>query len=60
VARKRQSDYGTGIPRHEIELLAKTLLPLMRTYLESEEGKQAFALWQQEKQKEKQEKKPNN
>ncbi len=51
MARKKQSDYGTGIPRQEIETLAHTLLPFMRAYLESVEGKQAFALWQQENQK---------
>lgn len=53
MARKKQSDYGTGIPRRELEIFAYTLLPLMRAYLESEEGKQAFALWQQENEKKK-------
>ena len=43
---KRHNDYGTGIPRHEIEALAKVLLPTMQAFFESKEGKKEFAEWQ--------------
>ena len=42
---KRHKDYGTGIPRHEIEALARCLLPTMRAFFESEEGQKEFAEW---------------
>ncbi len=47
---KRHNDYGTGIPRHEIEALARALLPTMQTYFESEEGQREFAEWQKRQQ----------
>ena len=43
---RRHNDYGTGIPRHEIEALAKVLLPTMQAFFESEEGKKEFEEWQ--------------
>ena len=43
---KKHKDYGTGIPRHEIEALARALLPTMQAFFESEEGKKEFAEWQ--------------
>ena len=42
---KKHKDYGTGIPRHEIEALARALLPTMQAFFESEEGKKEFAEW---------------
>jgi hypothetical protein len=42
---KRHNDHGTGIPRHEIEALARTLLPTMQAFFESEEGQREFAEW---------------
>ena len=39
-------DYGTGIPRHEIEALAALLLPEIQRFFESEEGQREFAEWQ--------------
>jgi hypothetical protein len=44
---KRHNDYSTGIPRHEIEALARVLLPAMQAFFESEEGKKEFAEWQE-------------
>ena len=43
---KKHKDYGTGIPRHEIEALARALLPTMQAFFESEEGKKEFSEWQ--------------
>jgi len=54
--KKKKKDYGTGIPRHEIEALARCLLPEIQSFFESEEGKKEFSQWkrqQAEKQKEK-------
>lgn len=44
---KKSKDYGTGIPRHEIESLARLLLPTMQAFFESEEGKREFAEWKE-------------
>ena len=35
----------TGIPQHEIEALARCLLPEIQKFFESEEGKKEFAQW---------------
>ena len=43
---KNKKDYGTGIPRHEIEALAALLLPEIQRFFESEEGQREFAQWQ--------------
>jgi len=45
LAAKKRKDYGTGIPRHEIESLARSLLPAMQAFFESEEGKREFEEW---------------
>ena len=42
-------DYGTGIPKHEIESLARCLLPEIHKYFESEEGKREFEDWKTQK-----------
>jgi len=41
----KKKDYGTGIPRHEIEALARCLLPEIQKFFESEEGKRDFEEW---------------
>jgi len=42
---KRHKDYGTGIPRHEIEALARALLPTMQAMFEDEDIQKEFAEW---------------
>ena len=57
MARKRKiDDHGTGIPVHEVDALARILLPKIQAFFESEEGQREFAEWkaQQEKDKVKQ------
>ena len=57
MARKKKvNDYGTGIPYHEVEALARVLLPELQAFFESEEGQREFAEWkaQQEQDKAKQ------
>ena len=46
----RRKKNNTGIPDFEIDSLARTLLPMMRAYLHSEEGQREFAAWQAERQ----------
>ena len=38
MARKKDHDYGTGIPRFEMEALARILLPEIQRFYESAEG----------------------
>lgn len=57
MARKKKvNDHGTGIPYHEVEALARVLLPEIQAFFESEEGQREFAEWkaQQEQNKVKQ------
>lgn len=37
----------SNIPRHELEALARCLLPDIQAYFESEEGQREFAEWQE-------------
>ena len=43
--KKKVNDYGTGIPLHEVEALARVLLPEIQGFFESEEGQREFAEW---------------
>lgn len=45
---KKVNDYGTGIPRHEIEAFARVLLPEIEKFYASEEGQRQFAQWKEE------------
>lgn len=47
MAKKQQTDYGTGVPLHEAEALARILLPEIQKFFESEEGKREFQEWRQ-------------
>ena len=41
--KKKPDDHGTGIPYHEVEALARVLLPEIQAFFESEEGQREFA-----------------
>ncbi len=56
----RRKKNTTGIPDYEIDSLAKTLLPMMRAYLNSEEGQREFKAWQAERQQKQLNTKLNN
>ena len=45
MASKKPSDHGTGIPLHEVEALARVLLPEIQKFFESEEGQKEFREW---------------
>ena len=52
MARKKKvNDYGTGIPVHEVDALARILLPKIQAFFESEEGQREFAEWKTQKEK---------
>jgi len=48
--KKKPNDYGTGIPYHEVEALARVLLPEILAYFESEEGQREYAEWKAKQQ----------
>lgn len=48
---KKQPD--TNIPQHEIEALARCLLPEIQKFFESPEGKKEFEKWKVQRAKEK-------
>ena len=41
--KKKSNDYGTGIPVHKVDVLARILLPEIQAFFESEEGQREFA-----------------
>lgn len=47
--KKKTNDYGTGIPHHEVEALARLLLPEIQNFFESEEGQQEYRAWKAQK-----------
>lgn len=50
MAKKKPNDYGTGIPLHEVEALARVLLPEIQKFFESEEGQWEFKEWKNKQQ----------
>lgn len=52
--KKKPNDYGTGIPLHEVEALARVLLPEIQKFFETEEGQREFAEWKEQREAEKQ------
>ena len=53
MARKRKiNDHGTGIPYHEVEALARVLLPEIQAFFESEDGQREYAEWKAKQQAE--------
>lgn len=47
MAKKETNDYGTGIPYHEVDALARVLLPEIQKFFESEEGQKEFREWKE-------------
>ena len=45
MVKKKLNDYGTGIPLHEVEALARVLLPEIQKFFESAEGQREFQEW---------------
>ncbi len=45
MSRRKKLINNSGVPQHEIENIAKILLPDILAYYESEEGQWEFAAW---------------
>ena len=45
MGRKRKVINNSGIPQHEIEYIARCILPDILAYYESEEGQREFQDW---------------
>lgn len=45
MSRRKKLINNSGIPQHEIETIARILLPDILAYYESEEGQREFAEW---------------
>lgn len=54
--KKKPNGYGTGIPLHEVEALARVLLPEIQAFFESEEGQREFTEWKAQREAEQQKK----
>ena len=52
MAKKKPTDYVTGIPYHEVDALARVLLPEIQKFFESEEGQREFQKWKEQQKKE--------
>ena len=50
--RKKPNDYGTGIPYHEVEALARVLLLEIQAFFENEDGQREYAEWKAKQQAE--------
>ena len=48
----RGNDCGMGIPYHEVEALARVLLPEIQAFFESEDGQREYAEWKAKQQAE--------
>ncbi len=49
LSRRKKLTNNSGIPQHEIENIARILLPDILAFYESEEGQREFAEWQAER-----------
>ena len=38
----------SGLPKHELEILARHFLPQIQAFFQREEGREEYAAWQQE------------
>ena len=49
MSRRKELTINSGIPQHEIENIARILLPDILAFYESEEGQREFAEWKAER-----------
>ncbi|WP_071429481.1 hypothetical protein [Angelakisella massiliensis] len=52
MGRRKNLINNTTIPQHQIEAIARCILPDILAFYESEEGQREFAEWQEQHQKE--------
>lgn len=49
MGRRKKLINNSGIPQHEIETIARILLPDILAFYESEEGQREFAKWKMQR-----------
>lgn len=49
MGRKKKLINNTTIPQHQIEAIARCILPDILAFYESEEGQREFAKWQKQR-----------
>ena len=49
MGRRKKLINNSGIPQHEIEKIARCILPDILAYYESEEGQREFAEWKRQR-----------
>ena len=54
MGRRKKLINNSGIPQHEIETIARILLPDILAFYESEEGQREFAEWKMQQASERQ------
>ena len=54
MSRRKKLINNTGIPQHQIEAIARCLMPDILAFYESEEGQREFAEWKARKSAEQQ------
>lgn len=55
MGRRKKLINNTAIPQHQIETIARCILPDILAFYESEEGQMEFAKWKKQGEAEKQE-----
>ena len=57
MSRRKKLINNTDIPQHQIEAIARCLMPDILAFYESEEGQQEFAEWKAQRDAERQKRK---
>ena len=57
MGRRKKLINNTDIPQHQIEAIARCIMPDILAFYESEEGQREFAEWKKQREMEKQESK---
>ena len=55
MGRRKKLINNTAIPQHQIEAIARCILPDILAFYESEEGQREFAEWKKQREAEQQE-----
>ena len=58
MGRRKKLINNSAIPQHQIEAIARCILPDILAFYESEEGQREFSEWKKQREMEKQEAKP--
>lgn len=55
MGRRKKLINNSGIPQHQIEAIARCIMPDILAFYESEEGQREFAEWKKQREAERQE-----